>query len=71
MGHDENRSHNHDMIGILAAAHGAGVHAASLMLAIRFVCRSLGVVMLRNGAMIPGAARCGVRAPCGYSERSK
>jgi hypothetical protein len=56
------------MVGIVAAAHGAGAHTARLMLAICAVRRSFGVVMLRNGAMVPGAARGRVRAPCSSSE---
>jgi len=59
------------MFGILAAAHRAGGHTAGLMLAIRPVCRRLGVVMLRNGAMIARAARRCVRAPCSSGERSE
>jgi len=59
------------MIGILAAAHGAGTHTASLMLAIRAVRRSFGVVMLRNGAMIPGAACGRVGGPSSSGKRSK
>jgi hypothetical protein len=59
------------MLGILAAAHRAGGHPDGLMFAIRPVCRSLRVVMLRNGAMIPGATRRRVRAPRSSSERRK
>jgi len=59
------------MFGILAAAHRAGGQTTSLMLAGRRVCRSFGVVMLRNGAMIARAARRCVRAPCSSGERSE
>jgi hypothetical protein len=69
--YDESRRHKHYMIGIVAAAHRAGGHTVGLMLAICAVCGSLGVVMLRNGAMFAGAARRCVRVPCSSGERSK
>ena len=69
--HDEQRRYKHYMFGTLAAAHGAADHTVGLMLAVRPVCRSFGVVMLRNGAMIARAARRRVRVPHSSGQRGK